>query len=139
MMGTGTGVAPYLAMLKKDVDILKHYRNILFVHSVRKETHLCYQKELNQYAQQYSKFHYIPIVTKPKDSSNVPLNKHIQTLLGSNELAQHCNLPITKQDSFIMLCGRPDMIKESIEALKTQGLNKHRRRKPGNIVSERYF
>ena len=64
MMGTGTGIAPYLAMLKNDAPILKQYQKIVLVHSVRKTPHLCYQKEISTYAMQYADFSYVPVVTR---------------------------------------------------------------------------
>jgi ferredoxin--NADP+ reductase len=38
-----------------------------------------------------------------------------------------------------MICGNPEMIKETTEVLKGFGLNKNRRAKPGNITVERYW
>jgi ferredoxin--NADP+ reductase len=38
-----------------------------------------------------------------------------------------------------MICGNPEMIKETTEVLKSFGLNKNRRAKPGNITVERYW
>ena len=46
MMGTGTGIAPYLSMLKYAEPILKQVQNIILVHSVRSTAHLCYQQEI---------------------------------------------------------------------------------------------
>ena len=42
-------------------------------------------------------------------------------------------------DSQFMICGNPEMIKETTEVLKSFGLNKNRRAKPGNITVERYW
>lgn len=39
----------------------------------------------------------------------------------------------------VMLCGNPDMIKESRAALAELGLAKNTRRKPGNVTSENYW
>jgi ferredoxin--NADP+ reductase len=38
-----------------------------------------------------------------------------------------------------MLCGNPDMIKETVETLENKGLKKHLRRSPGQISMERYW
>jgi len=38
-----------------------------------------------------------------------------------------------------MLCGNPEMVKDSVEILKRRGFSKHRRRKPGQITVENYW
>lgn len=141
MMGTGTGIAPYLAMLKYDTAILKQYRDILFVHSVRHTTHLCYQQEIEQYAQQFSSFQYVPVVTRPSVSTPAPkvLTERIPVLLRDRKLETHTKRNFTATDSVVMLCGHPGMISQSIAQLEPRGLQRHRRRRPGNIVAERYF
>ncbi|MAA80082.1 MAG: hypothetical protein CL916_12575 [Deltaproteobacteria bacterium] len=141
MMGTGTGIAPYLAMLKKGKPFLQKYHTIIFVHSVQMSKHLCYQKELNEYAKSYANFIYLPIVTREVHIHNglerSPLR--IPALISNKKLQEYANQELTAEHSVVMLCGHPGMIKESIQALVRHGLTKHRRRLPGNIVSERYF
>jgi ferredoxin--NADP+ reductase len=38
-----------------------------------------------------------------------------------------------------MLCGNPDMVKDSVEVLKNQDFTKNRRRTPGHITIENYW
>lgn len=140
MMGTGTGIAPYLSMLKKGQTFLHQYRKIIFVHSVRMTPHLCYKEEIHSYAAQYRQFVYVPVVTRENNAENVeetPLR--IPALITNKSLCAKANQELTAERSVVMLCGHPGMIKESILALSEYGLSKHRRRVPGNIVSERYF
>ena len=141
MMGTGTGIAPYLSMLKNEESFLQKYHTIIFVHSVRMKLHLCYQKELEEYTTKYTKFIYIPVVTRELHIHNgVEHNPlRIPALIRNNKLQEYANQEFTAEHSVVMLCGHPGMIKESIQALSDHGLTKHRRRVPGNIVSERYF
>ena len=141
MMGTGTGIAPYLAMLKNDTSILKRYRKIVFVHSVRKTPHLCYQKEIFTYAMQYADFTYVPVVTRDncEDEAIDRSPLRIPGLIESKQLCEDAEQDLGAAHSIVMLCGDPGMIADSVVALGEHGLSKHRRRSPGNIVSERYF
>ncbi len=140
MIGTGTGIAPYLAMLKWSKDQLQQYRSIIFVHSVRSSSHLCYQKELRQYAKDHSLFHYVPVVTRStEDTEETYLRERIPELVKKNTLSKYTNTQISTEDSIVMLCGHPKMIKDSLGVLHELGLTKHRRRKPGHILTERYF
>ena len=139
MMGTGTGIAPYLAMLQYSTPVLSSFRNIILVHSVQKEQHLCYQLEISKNPQRYPSFSYVPVVTKSDKEHKQHLFKRIPELLKDNSLSERTQLEITPSSSIVLLCGQPGMIKDATEHLKEHGLTKHRRRAPGNMLSERYF
>ena len=47
-------------------------------------------------------------------------------------------LPITPDDSHLMLCGNSDMIKDVRGLLETRGLRRHRRHEPGPYTTEQY-
>ncbi|MDN3685375.1 hypothetical protein QW180_24530 [Vibrio sinaloensis] len=40
---------------------------------------------------------------------------------------------------FAMLCGNPDMIKETLQVLQSMGLDKYRHASGGHILYERYW
>jgi len=42
-------------------------------------------------------------------------------------------------DSHVMLCGNPDMLKDTQAVLVERGLRKHRRRNPGHITVESFW
>ena len=140
MMGTGTGVAPYLAMLHYSKEILTQFRNITLVHSVREESHLCSATWIQGLTEGYCSFQYVPTVTR----STTPVEgkmfrQRIQSLLAEDALTSLIGQPIASENSMVLLCGHPGMIKESTNVLKERGMKKHRRRTPGNILTERYF
>ena len=138
MMGTGTGIAPYLSMLKNSESILRECENILLVHSVRQEQHLCSVEYISALQTRYPTLNYVPVVTREKgDRAN--LHNHIQTLLSNNSLSDHTGVALSIEHSVLLLCGQPLMIKESTSILKELGFMKHRRRAPGHILTERYF
>ena len=139
MMGTGTGIAPYLAMFKRDSEILHTYKKIVFVHSVRRSPHLCYQREIAEHAQDFGSFQYVPVVTREKQEGKPGLFSRIPELIHTGRLCEYAEQEFSVDHSVVMLCGHPGMIKGTIGALAELGLSKHRRRSPGNIVSERYF
>ena len=138
MMGTGTGIAPYLSMLKNSETILQQCSNILLVHSVRQEKHLCSIEYILALLTRYPTLKYVPVVTREQGGRS-QLHKHIQTLLANNELSDSTGIELSTDRSVLLLCGHPLMIKESTEALKGFGFRKHRRRIPGHILTERYF
>ena len=120
MIGSGTGIAPYLAMLRHDEAQLKKYRNLIFIHSVRQKNHLCYQSEIQAYSKKYKSFHYIPVVTRSEeDLGEGILQKRIHLLFESGVIRAHTNLSISSQESVFMLCGNPHMIKNVLTILPT--------------------
>ena len=140
MMGTGTGIAPYLAMLRYSKDRLTQFRNLILVHSVREEEHLCSSAWLDSLTEGYSAFQYVPTVTSSTTSlAGNMFRRRIQSLIAEDSFRQLVGLPISSDQSMVLLCGHPGMIKESTNVLKERGMRKHRRRTPGHILTERYF
>ena len=140
MCGTGTGIAPYLAMLQTDSTMLERCKNIVLVHSVRSDRHLCYQNEIEECIAKYSQFHYVPVVTRTITTDiQHCLRERIPEIIKNKKLVEFTKIDIHPDQSFFMLCGDPDMIKQSTLHLKQMGLSKHRRRTPGQILTERYF
>lgn len=138
MMGTGTGIAPYLSMLRNSESLLRHCENLILVHSVKQEQHLCSVEYISTLQARYPSLQYVPVVTREKGKRS-SLHQHIQLLLANNKFSAHTGVELSSEHSVVLLCGQPQMIKESTNILKEQGFVKHRRRTPGQILTERYF
>ena len=54
-------------------------------------------------------------------------------------LEKAIGLPLSAEDSHVMLCGNPDMVKDTVELLKARNFRKNRRRTPGHITVENYW
>jgi ferredoxin--NADP+ reductase len=143
MVGTGAGIAPFLCTLRHDAEALAAYEGVALVHQVRDPAHLEYGAELAAWAAEDDRRRYIPIVSKPPDRLTVrdghaALHGHVQDALEDGRLERLLGGPLTA-DTVVMLCGNPDMIKAMTTALEARGLAKHKKSKPGQIVSERYW
>ena len=79
---------------------------------------------------------FIPIVTREHVENC--LNQRLPVLIGSGELEQSANLTFNPSTSHVMLCGNPDMVEDTKEALKAKGLTMNRRG-VGNIAVENYW
>ena len=129
MMGTGTGIAPYLSMLQNSHKLLRQCKNIILVHSVREQQHLCSIEFISDTLLRYPSLIYVPIVTRG-NGDRVRLRQRIQVVLANNSLVDDVGIPFSTNHSVVLLCGQPEMIKQSVEFLKEKGLRKHRRRTP---------
>ena len=136
LIATGTGLAPYIAMLRTDEPWTK-YQNIVVVHGVRHASDLAYQKELAEHKQRFAdRFAYLPVVSREDVEGS--LRGRITYCLTSGSLEKAAGHAIDRE-SCIMMCGNPDMLNETEELLGQRGIKKHKRKEPGQIVVERYW
>ena len=98
---------------------------------------LVYRELITQCQHQYpGQLHYQPIVTREAHSG--ALSKRLPELIQSGELQSACQQSLTNR-SQVMLCGNPEMIKDTKATLESLGLKKNLRRDPGNITVEQYW
>ncbi len=141
LLSTGTGLAPFLSMLQ-DLYTWENYQNIILVYSARTSAELAYQDKIHELAKTFSEmseqvvnFRYIPIVTR--EAVDGCLQARIPTLIERGELEQVAGLAFDT-GSHVMLCGNPQMVDDTKEALKAKGLTMNRRG-VGNIAVENYW
>ncbi|MEE9350732.1 MAG: ferredoxin--NADP reductase, partial [Thiotrichaceae bacterium] len=109
MLSTGTGVGPYLSMLKTK-KVWKRFEKIILVHAVPYANELCYSETIERFANQYpNKFQFIPIVSR--EDHGGALKGRIPELIKSGVLEEKAGLKINKENSHIMLCGNSGMLK----------------------------
>ncbi|GLT18816.1 ferredoxin--NADP(+) reductase [Vibrio zhanjiangensis] len=137
LLSTGTGIGPFLSLLD-DINLRLGYKKIVLAHGVRHEKDLVYRYLIDQLVGQYEgRLCYLPIVSR--EESSFALKGRIPTLLEEGQLQTAVKAQLTKENSFVMLCGNPDMIKETTQTLQAMGLEKFRRATGGNITFERYW
>lgn len=149
LLATGTGIAPFLSMLKT-LEVWETYQNIILVYSVRHASELAYHAEILALPQTYANnddgthrvnFQFITIVTRdePKSDKNAStLNQRLPVLLANGKLEEQVGLRLDSRHSHVMLCGNPQMVEDTKEALKSLGLTMNRRGE-GNIAVENYW
>ena len=139
LIATGTGLGPYLAMLKTDEPWQK-FQRIVLVHGVRNHHDLGYSHWLQQLAQQHpQQFCYVPIISQPTCAITAgELQGRIPARIADGSLEQLAASKLNQQAQ-IMLCGNPAMIQDVRNLLAARGLAIHSRRKPGNITVEQYW
>jgi len=138
MFATGTGIGPYLSILKHQKNTEK-FKNIALIHAVRYKNDLTYFNEIKKLQKKYCGKLRVQFITS-REKTNLSLTGRIPQLLITQELEKSINLYIDNNTSHIMLCGNPNMVKSTQNLLiETRNMQKHLRRKPGNISSEHYW
>lgn len=136
LLATGTGIAPYIAMLRTS-EPWQRFEKIIFVHGVRQKNDLAYQAELAAYRDRYGKrFASMAVVSR----ENVPgaLSGRITTCIENGSLEGFAEQTLSPE-SCVMMCGNPAMLDETEKLLEARGLKRHRAKSPGQIVVERYW
>ena len=135
MLATGTGVGPFLSILKNK-DAWQRFEKIVLAYSVRDLSELAYQQQVAEIQEQWpQKFSFVPMVTREQVEGM--LNKRITDSIEDDSLEQRTGVVID-EDSHIMMCGNSAMISDVTAVLEKRGLRKHRRREPGHITTEKY-
>jgi ferredoxin--NADP+ reductase len=144
MLATGTGVGPFISILR-DPETWRRWRHLVLVHCVRHKEELAYEEELRRMqasapagVENPGALHLLQSVTREEADGGL-LHGRITALLASGSLEQAAGLPLTLEQSRIMLCGNPAMIEETRKLLHQRGMKPVRRVNPGQFVTENYW
>lgn len=138
LLATGTGLAPFLSMLQ-DFETWNKYQHINLVYSVRTASELAYVERIQEIAATFGEghlgFQFVPIITR---DPNAKLHDRLPILIANGQLEKVSGLEFNPETSHVMLCGNPQMVDDTKEALKQRGLTMNRRGE-GNIAVENYW
>jgi len=138
LFATGTGLGPFVAMLKGE-EIWRRFARIVLAHGVRQVSHLGYSELLAGWAQaRASQFSYLPAITREPAPPGA-LQGRLPQLIESGALEASAGLRLEPAGTHVLLCGNPNMLSDAQTALAARGLVKHRPRKPGHISVESYW
>jgi ferredoxin--NADP+ reductase len=136
LVSTGTGIAPFLSILRTGTP-WRRFRRVVLVHAVRHARELVYRDLIEEIKQRHHNiFHYVTFVSREPAPGS--LAGRVPAAIRDGRLESAAALPIDEH-SHVMLCGNPDMLKDASSALAERGLRKHRRRAPGHITVESFW
>ena len=137
MLATGTAIGPYLSILKTK-DSWDKFKKVVLVHAVRYKKELTYQDTINTLKEEYKdRFIYISYVSR--EDSEYSLKGRIPKDISNGVLEKKADLKMKSDNTHVMICGNPEMLKDTTVELKKIGLKKHRRNSPGHITTENYW
>ncbi len=137
MLATGTGIGPFLSILKSD-EVWNRFENIVLVHAVRFTKELTYQDTIQTFLDEHAKrFQIVPFVSR--ETTDFALSGRIPAAIKNDTLEEKVKIKITPENSQVMICGNPDMLVDTRKALTKKGLKKNLRRSPGQITTESYW
>jgi len=139
LIATGTGVAPYMSMIRTEIaEGLRH--RFAIIHGARNSWELGYHSQLTTLDKISKILTYIPVISDPQDEP-VPWKGHtgfVQDIWNGRFLDRAWGFHPTPADTKIFLCGNPYMIDDMLVILEKEGFREHTRAQPGQIHLERY-
>ncbi|WP_264273166.1 ferredoxin--NADP(+) reductase [Duffyella gerundensis] len=138
MLATGTAIGPYLSILQQGENLAR-FQHIVLVHATRYAADLSYLPLMQQLQQSYGdKLRIQTVVSREQVAES--LTGRVPALIESGELESRVGLTIDAVSSHVMLCGNPQMVRDTQQVLMTsREMRKHLKRKPGHITSEHYW
>jgi len=136
MLATGTGIAPFLSILRTE-EPWERYRRVILVHAARYAKELVYGDLILEFQGKFgNKFKSIKFVSREQAPDT--LAGRIPGAIRDGRL-EKAGGAISPERSRFMLCGNPGMLKDVTAALAGRGFRKHRRRAPGHITVESFW
>jgi ferredoxin--NADP+ reductase len=137
MLATGTGLGPFLSMLRSG-QAFDRAERVILAHGTRSAAELAHREELEALVQaRGGRFVYVPVLSREAAAGS--LRGRLTAVLPSGELEARAGSAIDAERSHLMLCGNPSMIDEVTSLLGARGLRRHRQRTPGHITTEKYW
>jgi ferredoxin--NADP+ reductase len=135
LLATGTGIAPFLSILRTETP-WQRYKRVILVHGVRQARELVYRDLIETFQSRHAQFKYLSFVSRENHPSS--LAGRIPAAIRDGRLEAMAQ-PISAARSQFMLCGNPEMLKDVAAELAARGLRKNRRRTPGQITVESFW
>jgi len=143
MLGTGTGLAPWLS-LARDPEVYERFDQVIVTHTVRGVADLNYRELLSGALAEDEllgeliapKLKYYPTVTREPFQTK----GRVTDLIESGQLFRDLGTPpFDPAVDRVMLCGSMEMIKDMAHLCESHGLIEGSNAEPGDFVLERAF
>lgn len=137
LLSTGTAVGPFLSILKTP-EPWRRFGHVVLAHAVRYALELAYREQIDVIAAAHpGRFTYVPFVSR--EDTGFALRGRVPGAIRDGRLETKVGRVLTAQTSQVMICGNPDMVRDTTAVLEARGLRKNKRKNPGHITLETYW
>lgn len=143
LIGTGTGLAPFLSIIR-DPETYDRYERVVLLHGVRQVAELAYSEQIQREFPEHelvgeqirAQLLYYPTVTREPFRNR----GRITSLTQSGQLFRDLQLPEWEAGpDRIMICGSPALLADMVTQIEGQNFSEGNSAKPGSYVIERAF
>ena len=108
LLATGTGIAPYLSMLRTEAP-WRRFQQVVLVHSVRHANELTYGDVIAAIAKEHpGQFHFASLTNREEAPGSLP--GRIVDTIADGRLEKTVGLKLDPKSSQVMICGSPKAI-----------------------------
>ncbi|MEM6681594.1 MAG: ferredoxin--NADP reductase [Pseudomonadota bacterium] len=143
MYSTGTGIAPFVSLIR-DPETYEKFDDVILTHTCRRAAELDYGKKIvadtlqdplvGELAQ--GKLRHFTSLTR----EDHPVMGRITTLIENRDLFKHLGVPeLSKETDRVMICGSMDMLNDTKALCESFGLTEGSNASPSEFVVERAF
>ena len=137
LLSTGTALGPFLSICKTE-ETWRRFKKIVLVHSVRHSHELTYQETIERLRQRHpDQFQYVPFISR--EDTVFAIKGRVPAAIQDGRLETRAGIAISFEHSQVMICGNPDMVKDTRAVLEGRGLKLNMRKEPGQISVENYW
>ena len=137
LLSTGTALGPFLSICKTE-EAWRRFKKIVLVHAVRHGHELTYQETIERLKQRHSdQFQYVPFISR--EDTVFAITGRVPAAIQDGRLEARVGIAISSEHSQVMICGNPDMVKDTRAVLEGRGLKLNMRKEPGQISVENYW
>jgi ferredoxin--NADP+ reductase len=143
LIGTGTGLAPFLSVIR-DPEVYERFEKVVLLHGCRRVAELAYGEMIQQKLPEdellgelvRDQLIYYPTVTRDPFRNR----GRITDLITSGKLFADIGLPpLEAAHDRVMICGSPALVKDSRELLVARGFAEGNHGEPAQFVVEKAF
>ena len=143
LLGTGTGVAPFLSIIR-DPATYEKFEKVIIVHGVRQVSELAYHDYLMHELPNHEflgemiseQLLYYPTVTREPFRNQ----GRVTDLFEAGKIEADLGLPKLNPDTDrVMICGSPEMLRDLKHMMESRGFVEGSTTTPGDFVIERAF
>ena len=131
-VSTGTGIAPFISMLRTPSTWANSERRITLLQGVRYPQDLAYQEELEGLSKNNPNFSFHYTVSRAGDDWAGDRG-YVQNYFKSEKLI------VEPERDHVFLCGNPGMVDEVENLLCARGYSVHSSKNPGSLHLEKYW
>src|SRR2546428_11200982 len=137
LISTGTGVGPFLSILKTETP-WQRFEHVVLVHAVRHAEELTYRDIMGRLLREHSgQMRLACFVSREKTPGT--LHARIPAAIEDGRLEAAAGLGLSAKTSRGMICGHPEIGAHTTAGVQRRALRKHRRPQPGHITVENYW
>lgn len=138
MIATGTGIAPFVSMLRTE-EPWERFGKLVLVHGLRHREDAAYRDELERRsAERGGRLRVLRCVSREEPGPG-ELAGRATDALADGRLVRAAGAELAPGSSHVLLCGNPGMVTEMTALLAASGLRENGPDGDGQITTERYW